>query len=62
MPEKLISKCAIVGAGISQLGKLLSGNLNLQIDALQTVTYSKGLPGQRALESEDAGNLSHRTE
>ena len=34
MPEKLISKCVIVGTDISQLGTLRLGNLNLPNYAL----------------------------
>lgn len=62
MPEKLISKCAIEDTSVSQLKKLQLGSSNLQNYALQIVVYSKGLPGKRAVASEDAGNISHRTE
>lgn len=47
---------------MNQFEKLLLGDLNVQNYALWVVAFSKGLSGQRAVESEDAGDMSHRTE
>lgn len=47
---------------MNQFKKLLLGGLNVQNYALWVVAFSKNLSGQRAVESEDAGNISHRTE